>query len=267
MAGRTPLDPRWQAVHEDGSPFPGVTHPAWVTLRTGEPRHNVVQGVQKPDGTITWVSINSQALYRPHDNKPYAVVASFADITERKRIEEELRVLHARLREEAIHDPLTGLYNRRYLEETLRRELARAGRDGHPLSILMGDIDSFKRLNDTYGHQAGDEVLRALGRVLQRHARSSDIPCRYGGEEFVLVLPDMPPEAARERAELLRRDFADVHIASGGAELVATLSIGVSDYPRHGKTANELIGAADLALYEAKRSGRNRVCHAGPSDH
>jgi diguanylate cyclase (GGDEF)-like protein/PAS domain S-box-containing protein len=187
-------------------------------------------------------------------------------LAERKRVEEELRALQAELREQTIRDPLTGLYNRRYLDETLRRELARAERNGHPLNILMVDVDHFKQLNDTYGHPAGDEVLRLLGGLLQNHARSSDIPCRYGGEEFVLVLPDMSPEAARERAELVRRDFADLRIAFGGTEIAATLSIGVSSYPGHGKTADELIRAADLALYEAKQSGRNRVRYAGPSD-
>jgi diguanylate cyclase (GGDEF)-like protein/PAS domain S-box-containing protein len=267
LAGRTPFDPRWRAIHEDGSPFPAETHPSWVTLQTGEPCRDVVMGVNKPDGSLTWLSINSRPLCRPGDAKPYAVAASFADITERKRAEEELRALQAQLREQAIRDPLTGLYNRRYLEETLRRDLARAERDGHPLGIIMGDIDHFKQLNDTYGHPAGDEVLRTLGRLLQHHARSSDIPCRYGGEEFVVVLPDMPLEAVRERAELMRRDFAGLRIAFGGAELIATLSIGVSGYPGHGKTADELIRAADLALYEAKRSGRNRVCYAGLSDH
>lgn len=266
LAGRTPFDPRWRAIHEDGSPFPAETHPTWVTLQTGEPCRDVVMGVNKPDGSLTWVSINTRPLYRPNNAKPYAVAASFADITERKRVEEELRALQSQLREQATRDPLTGLYNRRYLEETLRRELARAEREGHPLNILMVDVDYFKRLNDTYGHPAGDEVLRLLGGLLQHHARSSDIPCRYGGEEFVVVLPDMPLEAVRERAELMRRDFADSRIAFGGSEIVTTLSIGVSSYPSHGQTADQLIRAADLALYEAKRSGRNRVCYAGLAD-
>jgi diguanylate cyclase (GGDEF)-like protein/PAS domain S-box-containing protein len=265
LVGRTTFDPRWQAVHEDGSPFPGDMHPASVTLQTGEPCHNRIMGVYKPDGRLAWLSINSQALYRPSDARPYAVVTSFADITERRRAEEELKVLQAQLREEAIRDPLTGLYNRRYLEETLRRELVRAGRSGHPLTILMGDIDYFKKLNDSYGHQAGDKVLQALGGLLRHHARSSDIPCRYGGEEFILVLPDMPLEAARQRAESIRRDFADLHIAFGGAQLAATLSIGVSVHPGHGKTADELIRSADQALYEAKQSGRNSVCSAAIS--
>ncbi len=268
LAGRTSFDPRWHAIHEDGSPFPGETHPAWVTLQTGQPCHNVIMGFHKPHDSLTWLSINSQPLYRPGDTRPYAVVASFADITERRQAEDELRVLQAQLREEAIHDPLTGLYNRRYLEETLTRELARAGREGRPISILMGDIDHFKHLNDTYGHHAGDEALRALGDLLRNCSRTSDIPCRYGGEEFVVVLPDMSLEVARKRAELVRQEFENLRIDFNGIRLSSTVSIGVAVCPDHGTTADELIDTADQALYKAKYTGRNRVClasHLGPA--
>jgi diguanylate cyclase (GGDEF)-like protein/PAS domain S-box-containing protein len=192
------------------------------------------------------------------------------DITERKLAEEELQILQAQLREAAIRDPLTGLYNRRYLDETMKRELARAAREENPISIFIGDIDYFKQVNDTYGHQAGDEILKALGEVLREHARSGDIPCRYGGEEFVVILPDMPLEAARDRAELVRRDFADLRFAFGDAQLGVTISIGISVYPDYGTTADELIGAADQALYEAKQTGRNKVCLAsflGPTSY
>ncbi len=265
LVGRTPFHPRWQVIQEDGSVFPDDMQPTWITLRTGQACHNVIMGIRKTDGSLTWLLVNAEALYRPGEPKPYAVVASFADVTERKRVEEELRALQAQLREEAIRDPLTGLYNRRYLEETLKRELARAAREERPLSILMGDIDHFKRLNDTSGHQAGDEVLKALGDVLWRNVRSSDIPCRYGGEEFVVIMPDMPWQAAQERAEQVRRKFAELRIAFLGVQLGATVSIGVSAYPEQGATVEELIGAADQALYEAKQSGRNRVCSAGHS--
>lgn len=266
LSGHTLFDPSWQPIHEDGSPFPVETQSTWIALHTGQPSHDVIMGIHKPDGCLAWLSINSQPLYRSGDTKPYAAVASFADITKRKHDEEELLRLQAELREEAIHDPLTGLYNRRYLEATLQRELARAARDGLPLSIFMGDIDFFKRLNDSYGHQAGDEVLRALGNLLLHHARTSDIPCRYGGEEFVVVLPNMPLNAAQKRAEQVRQDFSNLRIDFNEVQLHATLSIGVaSGYPSHGTTINELIGTADKALYEAKQIGRNRVCFANCS--
>ncbi|MBS1213771.1 MAG: hypothetical protein H6R26_2388 [Proteobacteria bacterium] len=262
LAELAPFDPKWRAIREDGLPFPRESRPAWTTLQTGEPCHDVIMGVHKPDGSLTWLSINSQPLYHQDGEKPYAVVASFVDITERRCAEAELLALQIRLREEAIHDPLTGLFNRRYLEETLKRELARATREGRPLSILMGDIDHFKCLNDTYGHQAGDEVLRALGDLLQNCARASDIPCRYGGEEFLVVLPDMALDVARNRAEQVRRDFANLRITFDDTQLGSTLSIGVSACPGDGTTADELIGTADQALYEAKHTGRNRVCLA-----
>ncbi|MBS1213906.1 MAG: domain S-box/diguanylate cyclase protein [Proteobacteria bacterium] len=211
------------------------------------------------DGNTRWVIINGVWSCD-------RLMLIFTDITERKRDEEELRALQTRLLEAAIRDPLTGLYNRRYLEETLKRELARAERERRPLSILMGDIDHFKRLNDTYGHQAGDEVLKALGKLLRRHARRSDVPCRYGGEEFVVVLPDMPSESAGERAEQVRRGFADLRIAFGSVQLSSTFSIGVSVYPADGTRVEELIRAADQALYEAKQTGRDRVCIASHLD-
>ncbi|WP_161993250.1 sensor domain-containing diguanylate cyclase [Lacisediminimonas profundi] len=262
LAGKTSYDPHWQAIHEDGSPFPGEQHPATMTLKTGESLSGVIMGLQKPGGVICWISINSQPLYKPGQSRPHAVVTSFADITDRKRAEDALKELQARLREEAIRDPLTGLFNRRYLEETLSRELSRAAREGHPVSVLMMDIDHFKKLNDTYGHQAGDDVLRAIGTMLLQHARRSDIPCRYGGEEFLVVLPHMTRDAARERADHVREDFARQAIDAQGQQVRSTICIGVAAYPADGETAEQLIAAADRALYCAKHTGRNRVCVA-----
>ena len=123
----------------------------------------------------------------------------------------------------------------------------------------MGDIDRFKELNDTYGHQAGDEMIRVLARLLREQARTSDILCRFGGEEFLLVLPGMAPDKARERVDAWREKFSEQRVSFGEFELTATISFGIASYPSHGKTAERLIAAADQALYTAKNLGRNRV--------
>lgn len=174
---------------------------------------------------------------------------------------EEVHALQALLQEQAIRDPLSGLFNRRYMDETLDRELARALREGYPVSIVLCDIDYFKALNDNYGHQAGDEMIRSLARFLREQARVSDILCRFGGEEFLLVLPGMSPENAVDRVDEWRKKFAERRTIFGSFELSATLSFGISSYPAHGGTAELLIAAADQALYVAKRKGRNRVEH------
>jgi diguanylate cyclase (GGDEF)-like protein len=177
---------------------------------------------------------------------------------------EEIRELHLRLKEQAIRDPLTGLYNRRYLDDTLERELSRAKREGYPLSLTMIDLDYFKQVNDTYGHKAGDEVLIALGELLQTQAREGDIPYRYGGEEFVLVLPRMTLEVASQRAEQWREAFGNSKIRHKEFEIGITMSIGLATYPDHAATAEDLIDSADKALYNAKAAGRNRLAIAEP---
>lgn len=172
---------------------------------------------------------------------------------------QEIDLLQDQLREQANRDALTGLFNRRYLDSTLDRELARCKREGQPLALILIDIDHFKQINDTYGHQAGDEILLQLGMLLGRMARSADVACRYGGEEFLLLMPTMPLEVAIERAAELRLAFGEMVVPFGNFRLKATLSIGVSAYPGHGTFAEELIRHADKALYRAKHSGRNRV--------
>lgn len=195
------------------------------------------------------------------------------DNTDHHRIEEAARLandhllsqlgevsrLQEALREQATRDPLTTLFNRRYMDETLEREIARAMRDGYPLTVMMLDIDHFKRLNDTYGHLAGDEMLKATGELFASFARLEDIVCRFGGEEFAIVLPKMPLETALLRAENWRQTFAGNIVSFGNFRLQATLSIGIAAFPNHGKTRHELIEAADHALYKAKKNGRNRV--------
>jgi diguanylate cyclase (GGDEF)-like protein/PAS domain S-box-containing protein len=171
--------------------------------------------------------------------------------------------LRETLRHQAIRDSLTGLFNRRYLTETLEREIARAQRRQTGLGVIMLDVDHFKRFNDTYGHEAGDRLLAVLGRYLQHAVRAEDIACRYGGEEFTLILPEITPEALWERAEQIRAGAKELEVLHQGKLLgEVTISLGLSYYPQHGQTSEALLQAADTALYQAKQSGRNRVVMA-----
>lgn len=172
---------------------------------------------------------------------------------------DEIGRLQSALQELAVRDSLTGLYNRRYLDETLEREVSRARREGVALSLVMLDIDHFKRINDTYGHQVGDEALRLLAKSLLADVRAEDMVCRYGGEEFLILLPSMPLEAALVRAEVWREGVASLSLALGTLQIGITISLGVSAYPEHGKSPDDLTRCADQALYQAKREGRNRV--------
>ena len=187
------------------------------------------------------------------------LVTVVSDITERTCAERKVRALQEQLRDQANHDALTGLCNRRYLEESLARELACAKRMHDAVSIILGDLDNFKSVNDRYGHLAGDEVLRTVGGLMTRQTRGTDITCRYGGEEFLVVLPGMTQETAVERAELLRRDIAVARVRYHTTEIALTASFGIATFPRHGMTVDELIAAADDAMYAAKAAGRNRV--------
>jgi diguanylate cyclase (GGDEF)-like protein/PAS domain S-box-containing protein len=164
------------------------------------------------------------------------------------------------LRSQSILDPLTGLFNRRYLEETLELELARATRGHRAIGIIMLDLDHFKPLNDSCGHDAGDELLRELAGLLKSRVRDGDIACRYGGEEFVLILPEAPMELAQRRAEELREEVKRLRVSHRGRVIgPITASAGVAAFPDHGRTRSALLHAADAALYQAKAEGRDRV--------
>jgi diguanylate cyclase (GGDEF)-like protein len=150
------------------------------------------------------------------------------------------------------------------MEESLEREMKRAGRQGKQVGVIMADIDHFKHLNDTFGHDGGDALLRKLGEYLQQRIRGGDIACRYGGEEFVLVLQGVSLEATLQRAEQVREDVKHLQVAQEGRVLDAiTLSLGVAIFPDQGETPREVLQAADLALYRAKETGRDRTCVAG----
>jgi diguanylate cyclase (GGDEF)-like protein/PAS domain S-box-containing protein len=167
------------------------------------------------------------------------------------------------LREEAVRDPLTGLFNRRHLDGTVRAEFEHAVRHGEPTSVLMLDLDHFKQYNDRYGHEAGDRLLQALGRFLSQAVRADDVPCRYGGEEFTVVLRDAPLEVALERAEAIRKGIERLHLTMGRqVQAPVTASIGVASFPQHGKHFSGVLRSADMALLRAKREGRNRVAAA-----
>ncbi len=205
--------------------------------------------------------------------RPTGRLIVMRDITARKQAEAEaqrasellrtqlleINALQADLREQAVRDPLTGLFNRRYLAEMLDRELARAARESTSVGVVMLDIDHFKGLNDSRGHKAGDVMLQALGQLLRLQTRLGDIACRYGGEEFVIILPKTTAAVALRRAEQLRAAFEVTDISHAEQILRATLSGGVAAFPANGVTADAVLRAADAALYAAKAAGRNRV--------
>src|SRR6266853_311496 len=180
-----------------------------------------------------------------------------AELAKRNR---EAALLREKLREQAMRDKLTGLYNRHYVEEWFGLELRRAQRHGRPIAAIMLDVDHFKRFNDTFGHEAGDLVLRELAGALGRFARESDVASRYGGEEFLVLLPECPFDAALCKAEQLREEVAKLELRYDDRPLgPVTISLGVAAFPDHAQEAEALLRCADEALYNAKGAGRNRV--------
>jgi diguanylate cyclase (GGDEF)-like protein len=164
------------------------------------------------------------------------------------------------LRGFSIRDPLTGLFNRRYLDEVLDREIHRAKRANRPLCVIMLDVDHFKLFNDAHGHPAGDVLLRSIARMLQSRTRREDVTCRYGGEEFVMILPEAPLVVARQRAEELRAEAIHLRVKQNGrSHKPVTISLGVAVLPQDGLNARELLATADRHLYIAKQAGRDKV--------
>jgi diguanylate cyclase (GGDEF)-like protein/PAS domain S-box-containing protein len=243
----------------------------WLTILAGETWSGEIINRHK-QGHL-YIEEMTIAPVRNQEGHISNFIAVKQDITERKRIENNLQDAHQRLkvhvreiealqeklREQAIRDPLTELYNRRFLEETLEREVARAIRNRSDLCLAMIDVDYFKEFNDRYGHKAGDAILQSLGRMLGNTTRTADIACRYGGEEFIVVMPGASLAAARKRAEEWRIEFQNVVDAAPEYARSATISIGLASFPEHGGDSETLVDAADRALYQAKDAGRNRV--------
>jgi diguanylate cyclase (GGDEF)-like protein/PAS domain S-box-containing protein len=218
------------------------------------------------DGNWRWLLSREVVFARTADGQPQQILGIAQDITARKQLELQMQEANAHLQEQSIRDALTGLYNRRYLDATLPRELQRAQWHGGPVGVIMLDVDHFKRFNDTHGHDAGDTLLRGVGDFLKTHTRGEDIACRYGGEEFILVLPGAALEHTRQRAEEIRMGIQALVMHHQGQALdTVTISVGVAVFP-DSETADLLIRAADQALYQAKRNGRDRVAIAGAAD-
>lgn len=230
------------------------------------------QEIQIPGDPPRTLELVVSALYN-HFNQLEGRIIVAHDVTDRKWLENDLKYaneslthqlaeinkLRADLQEQAIRDPLTNTYNRRYLAEFLSKEVARAEREKASLSVVIMDVDNFKQFNDMHGHKCGDVVLQAIAQFLVDHTRRGDIVCRYGGEEFVILMPGASQEVAHERAELWRQVFSETAVEYDGINLSATFSAGVATFPQHGKTDEALLQAADRALYQSKNAGKNKV--------
>ncbi|MFL5839156.1 MAG: EAL domain-containing protein [Thermoleophilaceae bacterium] len=252
LVGNTMADPGWQAVHEDGSPMELEDFPISVTLATGHPRSNEIIGLSRPDGTHTWISVNTQGVFQSGEELPRAVVISISDVTERRSFEAELRFL-------ADHDALTGLPNRRRFHEELQRHLSFTARYGGEGAALLLDLDNFKYLNDSQGHKAGDQFLVSLARVLKERLRQTDVVARLGGDEFGVLLPAADPVQARKVAEVLQTAVRDHAPLVGGQPVKLSTSIGIACFGHGSADPEQLMAAADLAMYDAKEAGRDRI--------
>jgi diguanylate cyclase (GGDEF)-like protein/PAS domain S-box-containing protein len=251
LKGRQSIDPRWKSVREDGSDFPGTEHPAMVAARTLKPVRDVVMGVAVPNRGFVWLKIDAIPLLNAGElNEVYA---TFEDITAQVLLTHELR-------DKATTDELTHLANRRTLFDRLAIEYERVQRNpGLRCCLLAIDIDHFKRVNDTWGHAAGDVVLAHVAQTMKTQTRRIDIPARVGGEEFVILLPDTSVEHARALAERIRASIENTPVSAGDYQISVTISIGLSAINPDDRDDQQALERADLALYEAKRSGRNRV--------
>ena len=206
--------------------------------------------MKRKDGSVFYVDINSGSLML---NGVACLVGVFRDITDRKRAE--------RAEEQASRDSLTDLYNHRTFYSLLKNEIVRTQRFKRPVSLLMFDIDHFKRVNDTYGHQAGDAIIKGLSDLLVKRARAVDRVCRYGGEEFTVILPETDATMAMQIAERLRAAVEHQPFDIGDGKAISiTVSIGAVTYPQQANSLEGLVKAADVALYAAKEGGRNGVC-------
>ncbi len=235
-------------------------------------KHETHEEIHIPGDPSRTLEIIVSALYNRFNQLEGRIIVAH-DITDRKWLEHDLKYaneslknqlieieqLRLELQEQAIRDPLTNVYNRRFLADAMDRELSQAGRNEKPASVVILDFDFFKQFNDTYGHRCGDFVLQYIANFLNERIRRGDVLCRYGGEEFVIFMPNAPLESAFERADTWRSEIANSFIDYEGLHLKTSFSAGVAGFPMHGSTSDIILNAADKALYQAKDSGRNKV--------
>lgn len=223
--------------------------------------HRKVRALLSAAGRVHAGELGTRTGMSRNDEELGQIGAAFDEMTQALQDRDtELQKVLLKLNEQVTTDPLTGLHNRRYLQDFLRREFDRARRGATPVAAIMLDIDYFKRINDTFGHAAGDLVLKELALLLEQHIRGSDMVCRYGGEEFLLILPGATLEGARQRAENIRNLVQGLDLRYHDQPLgTITASLGVALFPIHAADTDALIQAADGALYESKAAGRNRV--------
>lgn len=251
--------------------YPEAASKVTATLQNQASWMGELVGIKK-DGSQFDAQLSASLIHN-EGGEPISMMASFINITERKRAEQdlikanalletrlaEIEKLQGQLREQAIRDPLTGLFNRRYLEENMAQTIARADRLNYPISLVMIDIDHFKIVNDTYGHKAGDEMLVALSNLLRDQIRKGDTICRYGGEEFVVMMPRASWEIAFQRAEEWRVAFDDLLVPFDDRVLNTTLSAGIATLSPESNDIDAAMREADIALYRSKSEGRNRI--------
>ena len=238
-----------EKIHESGLPQQFVLHHSstvWIELRVSSIYH-------QPNELAGWLLVFSDITRSKHNELELQMVNQqlFQKL-------EEIRHLQAKLQEESIRDVLTGCYNRRYLEDSLQREMSRARREKYQLGLLLLDIDHFKQFNDSYGHLAGDKMLQNLGELFLQKTRSGDIVCRYGGEEFLIIFPNITTQNLLSRAECLRAEVEVFQLEFNACLLNATISMGIALFPQDGDEKT-ILGAVDQALYIAKSTGRNQV--------
>jgi diguanylate cyclase (GGDEF)-like protein/PAS domain S-box-containing protein len=245
LIARHARDRRWRFVQPDGDPLPISQHPAIRTLQTGQTHRNFVMGVPKPGGTVTWISVSSRAA--PDERgATHRVIVTFTDITERKIILEQLE-------HQAHHDQLTNLANRRLFHLELGRAISRSKRNGCAVALVYMDLNGFKQINDQLGHHTGDIVLCTIAERLAHAMREEELISRYGGDEFVALLSMLrEPRQAVEAFTQRMHEALSADIEIEGRKIDVGASFGSSIYPHDGRSAEQLLGHADTAMFAMK---------------